>query len=159
MKEDFISVEFFHRELGFRCFDRRRFFYQLNLPQTSSRVSTQGNPGNPSGLKLILPDDSQCARMSGVVRSGVPAIVVVVDDDSGISVVAHRGPTAIVISPVPADPSWPPYRSRDPVPTYAQPPVPSSEVEGNPAPGFEGEPGPPTGGYPNPSAVVVRPPN
>jgi hypothetical protein len=120
--------------------------------------AAQGDLRNVTVLKLILVDDCHGVRTAGIMASMVAIIEIVVDENTGVVIPAQWTPAAVIISPVPMDPSRAPGAMRYPIPAQAEPPAPAAVMVDGPAPRLRGDPGPTAQRIPIPVTVIVRPP-
>lgn len=87
-------------------------------------------------------DDRESPGIIGIIAASIPAVIHVIEDDAGVTVITQGSPAKIIISPVPAHPGRTPDRGGDPVPPVPKTPVPSAVVIGAPAPRFVRNPCP-----------------
>ena len=133
-------------------FNKAHFFYVFD------GILAERNLGDIPGFELILVYNSQSSGTISVRMINITSIIDVVDDNTGTSPVVGRGPTDIIVSAVPVNPSRSPHRGRDPVPPESGTPVPTAIVEGCPTPWFIREPSPSADREPHPSSAPVGAP-
>jgi hypothetical protein len=131
---------------------------EIYLAEAGGFDMSQSHIRDSGSLELVLVDNSQSPRTSGVIGSMIPVIKIVVDDNNRVVVPAKRAPADIIISPIPVDPSRSPMIGGDPVPAQSQPPMPPAVMINTPAPGLIRNPGPADDGIPDPSSVIIGPP-
>jgi hypothetical protein len=81
-------------------------------------------------------DNSQGPRGARIIRSLIPVIKIIVDDNNRAVVPAERTPADIIMAGVPVNPRRSPMAVRNPIPPQPQTPMPAAVVIHAPTPGL-----------------------